>query len=95
MAQITLKLFVFAILHIFTFALANPSPKGGKGGSDSDGSSSGNDSGNSGSSSSSSAPKGKQHVEISGDKWPYRWAGSYYNGSIVRIQLLAVHFVSC
>lgn len=73
------NMLLFTLLNVLTLVAA----KGGKGGgsSDSSGSSSGSDSSGS-SSGSSSRPKGKQHVEISGAKWPYRWPGSYYNGSI-------------
>jgi hypothetical protein len=74
----------FALCSLFALAQA----KGGKGGGDSSSGSSGSDSSGSSSSSGSSTNRGRQHVEISGNDWPYRWPGSYYNGSIVSLQSL-------
>jgi hypothetical protein len=74
----------FALCSLFALAQA----KGGKGGGDSSSGSSGSDSSGSSGSSGSSSNRGQQHVEISGNDWPYRWPGSYYNGSIVSLQSL-------
>lgn len=80
MATFSLKSGLLLLLNIASFAVAQ---RRGGGSSDSDSSSSsGSDSGGSSSSGSSSRPKGTQHVEVSGNNWPYRWAGSYYNGTI-------------
>jgi hypothetical protein len=72
----------FSVLAVLSL-LSSVAAAKGKGGSGSDGSPSGSD-GSSGSSSGGggSSPEGRQHVEISGAKWPYRFAGSYFSGSI-------------
>ncbi|KIW02993.1 uncharacterized protein PV09_05652 [Verruconis gallopava] len=81
MARPYVKVWLFGLLQVLSIVLADPSPKGGKGGGDSDSSSSsGDDSGSS--SGGSGSHTGTQHVLVSGDKWPYRWPGSYYNGSM-------------
>ena len=79
MGQMSIKPWTLVLLQLVAFVTAQ---RRGGGSSDSDSSSSGSDSSGSSSGGSSSRPKGTQHVEVSGNSWPYRWAGSYYNGSI-------------